>query len=108
MQGIETYFDKSLGMLLLYEEERQAHDAVKKAHPNDPPSALYGAEHLLRLIVKLPSMLVQVCILSITHNMYATRDSALWVEHRFRLIGKLASMSVQLLYMSIPCCLSAS
>jgi hypothetical protein len=62
IQGIENYFDKALGMLLLYKQERHAHQALVAAHPNTPASLLYGAEHLLRLIVKLPSLLQQVCI----------------------------------------------
>lgn len=41
--------------LLLYEEERPQADALLKN--GDSPSSIYGAEHLLRLFLKLPNLL---------------------------------------------------
>uniref|UniRef100_A0A2P2M348 Chromatin binding protein n=1 Tax=Rhizophora mucronata TaxID=61149 RepID=A0A2P2M348_RHIMU len=60
LKGIRSYFDKALPMILLYKKERQQfHDAVE----NDvSPSTIYGAEHLLRLFVKLPELLACVKI----------------------------------------------
>ncbi|XP_058786173.1 protein MRG2-like isoform X3 [Vicia villosa] len=55
MKGLSCYFDKALPVLLLYNNERQQY---KEACPNDiVPSSIYGAEHLLRLFVKLPELL---------------------------------------------------
>lgn len=41
--------------LLLYNEERAQADALLKN--NDSPASIYGAEHLLRLFLKLPELL---------------------------------------------------
>ena len=49
-----TYFDKALPKLLLYPTERDQFENHKGA-----PSAVYGAEHLLRLFTKLPTLLVK-------------------------------------------------
>lgn len=54
-QGLVVYFDKCLPKILLYRQEREQYD--KFARGRGPPSSLYGAEHLLRLLSKLPSLL---------------------------------------------------
>nr|GMD55282.1 protein MRG1 isoform X1 [Ipomoea batatas] len=60
LNGIRSYFDKSLPVILLYKKERQQyHDTVSD---NVSPSSVYGAEHLLRLFVKLPELLACVKI----------------------------------------------
>ena len=41
--------------LLLYHEERTQADALLKG--GDVPSSIYGAEHLMRLFLKLPELL---------------------------------------------------
>ncbi|KAL8487509.1 hypothetical protein ACS0TY_023984 [Phlomoides rotata] len=55
VKGLHCYFDKALPAMLLYKEERQQYREV--ITENDSPSDVYGAEHLLRLFVKLPEML---------------------------------------------------
>lgn len=58
LKGIRCYFDKALLAMLLYKKEKQQyHDAVTG---NISPSTIYGAEHLLRLFVKLPELLSYV------------------------------------------------
>ncbi|KAJ8425132.1 hypothetical protein Cgig2_011098 [Carnegiea gigantea] len=58
LNGLRCYFDKALPLMLLYKKERQQyHDAVTN---NASPSTIYGAEHLLRLFVKLPELLAYV------------------------------------------------
>ncbi|XP_044483490.1 protein MRG1-like isoform X2 [Mangifera indica] len=60
MRGIQLYFDKTLHVMLLYRKEReQYHDVVVD---NVSLSTIYGAEHLLRLFVKLPELLAYVNI----------------------------------------------
>ncbi|KAI8535028.1 hypothetical protein RHMOL_Rhmol10G0143200 [Rhododendron molle] len=47
LNGLRSYFDKALAVILLYKKERQQYnDAVAD---NVSPSTVYGAEHLLRL-----------------------------------------------------------
>mmetsp|Transcript_2256 Transcript_2256/g.4529 ORF Transcript_2256/g.4529 Transcript_2256/m.4529 type:complete len:293 (-) Transcript_2256:180-1058(-) len=55
VQGIQAYFDKALANILLYSQERDQCEAALKESP--PPSEVYGAEHLLRLFIKLPELL---------------------------------------------------
>uniref|UniRef100_A0A0A0KGE5 Chromo domain-containing protein n=1 Tax=Cucumis sativus TaxID=3659 RepID=A0A0A0KGE5_CUCSA len=60
LKGIRCYFDKALPVLLLYNKER---DQYHKLVVDDvSPSTVYGAEHLLRLFVKLPELLAYVNI----------------------------------------------
>nr|DAD41373.1 TPA_asm: hypothetical protein HUJ06_015696 [Nelumbo nucifera] len=60
LKGLRCYFDKALPVLLLYKKERQQyHEAVVD---NTSPSTVYGAEHLLRLFVKLPELLAYASI----------------------------------------------
>ncbi|XP_075495684.1 protein MRG1-like isoform X1 [Primulina tabacum] len=56
--GLCHYFDKALPTVLLYKNERQQYKEV--IVDNISPSSVYGAEHLLRLFVKLPEMLTDL------------------------------------------------
>jgi mortality factor 4-like protein 1 len=55
--GLREYFDRTLGKLLLYRIERVQYNEIVAANPTFSPSEWYGAEHLLRLFVKLPQLL---------------------------------------------------
>lgn len=59
--GICKYFDVAVSRQLLYRFERPQYRRmiVKGQRVASKPSEIYGAEHLLRLFVKLPSMLAQ-------------------------------------------------
>ncbi|EFJ22850.1 hypothetical protein SELMODRAFT_228384 [Selaginella moellendorffii] len=59
LNGLRSYFDKALPLMLLYKEERKQHVEVF-ANNTSTPSAVYGAEHFLRLFVKLPELLQYV------------------------------------------------
>lgn len=55
LKGLRCYFDKALPVILLYKNERHQYE---EAFSDDvSPSTVYGAEHLLRLFVKLPEFL---------------------------------------------------
>ena len=60
-EGLRTYFNRALRPVLLYKEERAqcsgALAAAEEGGDEQEPSAAYGAEHLLRLFVKLPELL---------------------------------------------------
>lgn len=60
-EGLQAYFDVALPKLLLYKFERPQYNSIfHTGTPSDVtilPSAVYGAEHLLRLILKLPFLL---------------------------------------------------
>ncbi|KAJ3622610.1 hypothetical protein Zmor_004457 [Zophobas morio] len=49
VEGLRTYFDQALGMLLLYRLERAEYTDQLNQQPDQPMSSVYGAEHLLRL-----------------------------------------------------------
>lgn len=60
MTGIQLYFDKCLGNILLYRFERQQYLDVRKQLPEDAKmSEVYGAEHLLRLFVSMEDLVSQ-------------------------------------------------
>eukprot|EP00250_Pteridium_aquilinum_P034886 c8265_g1_i1 orf=374-1294(-) len=58
LNGLRTYFDKSLPAMLLYKPERGQYLEHVPESSTVAPSSVYGAEHLLRLFVKLPELLV--------------------------------------------------
>jgi len=55
--GIKTYFNQALGTILLYKFERKQYRDTREENKALAPIDLYGAEHLLRLFVKLPDLL---------------------------------------------------
>ncbi|XP_017067784.1 nuA4 complex subunit EAF3 homolog [Drosophila eugracilis] len=57
LDGIIEYFNVMLGSQLLYKFERTQYADVMQKHPDTPLSELYGSFHLLRLFVRLGSML---------------------------------------------------
>ncbi|KDN40349.1 MRG-domain-containing protein [Tilletiaria anomala UBC 951] len=94
LAGLKLYFDKSLGNNLLYKYERQQFVEMRKRFAEKEgakgsgaeateydsgliggiePSALYGAEHLLRLFVNLPGI--------IAHTTMDVESVAILKEH---------------------------
>lgn len=70
MNGIVLYFDKALGNNLLYRFERAQYlDIRRKTGELKPMSEVYGAEHLLRLIVNLPSYIAHTTMDTESVNM---------------------------------------
>ncbi|KAF8130690.1 MRG-domain-containing protein [Boletus edulis] len=65
--SLPVYFDRSLGANLLYRFERPQYAEIRKTYVTGPTvkvgqekdmSSIYGAEHLLRMLVSLPQMVV--------------------------------------------------
>ncbi|KAM5530452.1 hypothetical protein V8D89_015892 [Ganoderma adspersum] len=65
LAGLHTYFDRALGANLLYRFERPQYAEIRKKYVTGPTvkvgqekemSAIYGAEHFLRMLVSLPQM----------------------------------------------------
>lgn len=61
LSGMRIYFNRSLGNILLYRFERQQYLEITKDPKlkDQEPSQIYGAEHLLRLMVSLPALIAQ-------------------------------------------------
>lgn len=57
MNGLLGYFNVMLGSQLLYKSERPQYADLKKEHSDTPMANLYGSFHLLRLFVRLGSVL---------------------------------------------------
>ena len=55
--GLCSYFDKSLGTILLYRFERAQYADLLEKFKGKPMSRIYGAEHLLRFLLKFPALL---------------------------------------------------
>lgn len=75
--GVKAYFNQALPTLLLYKFERRQFRLVKEAQKGAEPHTYYGAEHLLRLFVKMPELLAR---------------STLPQAHASILVSKLAEM----------------
>ncbi|KAK7518590.1 MRG-domain-containing protein [Phyllosticta citricarpa] len=68
LQGIQEYFNKALGRILLYRFERDQYLETHKlmetrggppAYSGRSPAQVYGGEFLLRLLVSLPDLIAQ-------------------------------------------------
>ena len=57
--GVRSYFNQALPTILLYKYERRQHRDEKERHKGRQAHEYYGAEHLLRLFVKLPELLAR-------------------------------------------------
>ncbi|TFK71406.1 MRG-domain-containing protein [Pluteus cervinus] len=71
VSGLQVYFDRSLGANLLYRFERPQYAEMRKQYVTGPKviigqekevSAVYGAEHLLRMLVSLPQMIAHTTL----------------------------------------------
>ncbi|KAJ3260097.1 Esa1p-associated factor [Boothiomyces macroporosus] len=52
VEGLKVYFEKALGSILLYRNERQQYIQIQKNHPDKSIGEIYGVHHLLRLFGK--------------------------------------------------------
>jgi len=71
VDGLQCYFDRALGSNLLYRFERGQYAQVRRQYWTGPKvivgqekemSLIYGAEHLLRMLVSLPQMIAQTSL----------------------------------------------
>ncbi|CAG8513343.1 11822_t:CDS:2, partial [Acaulospora colombiana] len=56
INGIRQYFNEALPIYLLYRFERQQYVEMTEKYPKKFMSSIYGAEHLMRLVVKIPDL----------------------------------------------------
>lgn len=66
LEGIRLYFDRCLPIYLLYRFEQLQYETFMRERPADdtrPLSQIYGPEHLLRLFVKLPELLMRTTMM---------------------------------------------
>ncbi|KAI8647034.1 MRG-domain-containing protein [Parasitella parasitica] len=61
IRGIQLYFNKTLHTQLLYRSEHEQYDQLFDGNSDqqNEPSSMYGAEHLLRLFVEMPGLVVE-------------------------------------------------
>ncbi|KAG9289151.1 hypothetical protein G9A89_022460 [Geosiphon pyriformis] len=57
VEGLKKYFERTLRHTLLYNSERPILTELLKTKPNQSFGDIFGAEHMLRLFVKLPEFL---------------------------------------------------
>ncbi|KAL7679961.1 putative chromo/chromo shadow domain, Chromo-like domain superfamily, MRG domain-containing protein [Plasmopara halstedii] len=63
MVGVQSYFDRALSSILLYRMERRQYQELQQNENKDVAlSQIYGAEHLIRLFVRLPVLLASANI----------------------------------------------
>ena len=55
--AVELFFNRVLGLMLLYPVERPLYQRAMATHPTKTAAQVYGATHLLRLLVRLPDLL---------------------------------------------------
>lgn len=84
VSGLCVLFDRALPACLLYRLERPQYVDVTKAHPSVRPSRIYGAEHLVRLLLKLPVLLAhtRMDILELDALESRVGDLVKWLQTR--------------------------
>ncbi len=55
--GLMSYFNVACGRILLYRQERTQYGELVRKNPTVNKATVYGAEHLLRLLVKLSDLI---------------------------------------------------
>lgn len=86
LAAVILYFDRSLAPFLLYRFERLQLRKYLQERPESDKRSLsqvYGAEHLLRLFIKLPKLL--------SHARLASKDAAVLAERLNHLVAWLDS-----------------
>lgn len=89
--ALKLYFDRAAALFLLYRFERQQLQEYLDTRPAEdarPLCQVYGAEHLLRLFIKLPSLLAHAHMAAPEAAELGSRLSAVvefLAEHRDRL-----------------------
>ena len=76
-ESLKTYFDESLYQFLLYPAELAAYNEVVGGKREAKPADVYGVEHLVRLLVKLPELVcVHMMVLPVepARNIVAVED----------------------------------
>lgn len=76
-EGLRVYFNKVLGLNLLYRFERLQYSDLLTENADMVPSSKYGLEHLLRLLVTLPAQVAQTAMDSISVNVLMGHMKAL-------------------------------
>lgn len=66
LEGLKIYFNKSLGLVLLYKFERLQYQKLLKENSDFEAINYYGLEHLLRLFVSLPGLISQASMDSVS------------------------------------------
>ncbi|KAI9244888.1 MRG-domain-containing protein [Sporodiniella umbellata] len=95
--GLRAYFNQSLGTLLLYRFERPQFDSITKLYPETELVDIYGAEHLLRLMVQLPSLVAYT-----TMDTYSIRILVDHATDLLRFIQRQQKQFFQVNYDSAP------
>jgi len=72
-QSLEQYFDMALPRILLFSFEAIKYKTMKLENPGFKPSEMYGGEHLLRLLMKIPSEMNNAKIASGTATFFQPR-----------------------------------
>jgi len=82
--GLCVLFDRALPACLLYKFERPQYLDLSRACPGVRPSRIYGAEHLLRLLLKLPALLAhtRMDILELQALEARVNDLIKWLQTR--------------------------
>lgn len=95
VQSMTTYFDYALGFLLLYRYERNQYYNVLHTTKNMKPSTVYGGEHLLRLIISMPSILAKDTVIDDITITYVLKQLNLLInfvaENSTRFLGSITT-----------------
>ena len=89
VSGLKVLFDETFGVDLLYKFERLQYSELLRTRKSACASAIYGVEHLLRLLISLPGRVAQTTMDAVSVNIMMSQMSQLldYIDENMATLG---------------------